>query len=165
LGAGSTVAREEHKQTKEGMQTNGENTLSSLTTSSQKYERGRKRLLENKNMLHESLKLKSQHYKGKRDKVWMNVKVLMEPLYIQRNGHISNQSPSSTETQVQRLCDSRSCVSENFVPSGNYHSEHDSELEEDVDSTNIEWEEVSIFSKYKACPSDSGTDKFMQRFI
>lgn len=148
MGAGSTVAREVHKQTKEEMQTNGENTLSSLTTSSQKYEHGRKWLLENKNMVHESLNLKSQHYKGKRDKVWMDVKVLMEPLHIQRNGHISKQSPSSTETQVQRLCDSRSYVSENFVPSGNYHSEHDSELEDDVDSTNIEQEEVSIFSTY-----------------
>ena len=148
VGAALTVAREEHKQTKEGMQTNGENTLSSLTTSSQKYERGRKWLLENKNTLHESLKLKSQHYKGKTDKLWMNVKVLMEPLHIQRNGRISKQSPPSTETQVQRLCDSRSYVSENFVPSGNYHSEHNCELQEDVDSTNIEQEEVSIFSKY-----------------
>jgi len=148
VGGASAVAREEHKQTKEGMQTNGENTLSSLSTSSQKYEHGRKWLLENKNTLHESLKLKSQHYEGKRDKVWMNVKVLMEPLHIRRNGHISKQSPSSTETQVQRLCDSRSYVSENFVPYGNYRSENDYELEEDVDSTNIDQEEVSIFSKY-----------------
>jgi hypothetical protein len=147
VGAASTVAREEHKRTEEGMQTHGENTLSSLTTLSQKYERGRKWLLENKNMLHETLKLKSQHYKGKRDKVWMNVRVLMEPSHVRRNGHISDQSPSSTETQVQRLCYSRSYVSENFVPSGNYRSEHDCELQEDVDSTNIEQEEVSIFSK------------------
>ena len=146
-GAASTVAREEHNQTKEGMQTHSENTLSSLTTSSQKYEHGRNSLLENKDMLHESLKLKSQHYKGKRDKVWMNVKVLIEPLHVRRNGHFSNQSPSSTETQVQRLCDRRSYVSENFVPYGNDYSEHDCELQEDVDSTNIEQEEVSIFSK------------------
>lgn len=146
-GAASTAAREEHKQTEEGMQTHGDSTLSSLTTSSQKYEHGRNWLLENKNMLHESLKLKSQNYKGKRDKVWMNVRVLMEPLHIRRNGYISNQSPLSTETQVQRSCDSRSYVSENFVPSGNCDSEHDCELQEDVDSTNIEQEEVSIFSK------------------
>lgn len=148
VGAASTVAKEEQKQTKEGMQTHGKNTHSSLTTSSQKYEHGRKWLLENKNMLHESLKLKSQHYKGKGDKVWMNVKVLMEPLHIQRNGHISKQSPSNTETRVRRLCDSRSYVNENFEPSGNSRSEHDSELQEDADSTNIEQEEVSIFSKY-----------------
>jgi hypothetical protein len=148
VGAASTVAREELKQTKEGMQTHGENTLSSLSTSSQKYEHGRKWLLENKNTLHELLKLKSQHYKGKRDKVWMNVKVLMEPLHIRRKGHISKQSPLSTETQVQRLCDSRSYERENFVPSGNYRSEHDCELQEDVGSTNIEQEEVSIISKF-----------------
>lgn len=145
--AASTVAREEHKRTKEGVLAHGENTLSSFTTSSQKYECGRKWLLENKNMLHESLMLKPENYKGRRDKVWMNVKVPVEPLRIQRNGHISKQSLSSTETRVQRLCDSRSYISENFVPSGNCHSEHDCELQEDVDSTNIEPEEVSIFSK------------------
>lgn len=142
VGAASIVAREEHKETKEGMQTCGKNTHSSLTTSSQKHEHGRKWLLENKNTLHESLKLKSQHYKGKTDKVWMNVKVLMEPLHKRRNGHISKQSPSSTDTRVRRLCDSRSYVNENFEPSGNYRSEHDSELQEYV-----EQEEVSIFSK------------------
>ena len=130
MGAASTVARENHERMKEEMQIHG-----------------RKWLLENKNTLHESLKLNSQYYKGKWDKVWMNVKVLMEPLHIRRNGHISKQSPSSTETRVQKLCDSRSYVSENFVPSGNYHSEHDCELQEDVDSTKIELEDVSIFSK------------------
>ena len=72
MGTASTVAVEECKQTKEGMQTHGENTLSSLTTSSQKYKHGRKWLLENKNMLHKSLKLKSQQYTGEKDKVWMN---------------------------------------------------------------------------------------------
>jgi hypothetical protein len=148
VDAASTDSIEEHKQTKEGMQTRGENTRSSLTTSSQKYEHGRKWLLEKKNMLHESLKLKSQQYKGERDKERMNGKVLIEPLHTQRNGHISEQSPSHTETEIQRLCDSRSYVSENSVPSGNLHSESDFEIQEDVELTNIEQEEVSIFSKY-----------------
>jgi hypothetical protein len=147
VGAASTVATDEHKQTKEGMQTHGENTFSSLTTSSQEYAHRRKRLLENKNMLHESLKLQSQQSTGERNKVWMNAKVLIEPLHLRKNGHISKQSPSSTETQGQRLYDSRAYVSENFVPSENYHGEHDFELQEDVETTNIEQEEVSIFSK------------------
>lgn len=148
MDAASTDSIEEHKQTKEGMQTHGENTRSSLTTSSQKYEHGRKWLLEKKNTLHESLKLKSQQYKGERDKGQMNCKVLIEPLHTQRNGHISEQSPSRAETEVKRLCDSRSYVSENSVPSGNLRSESDFEIQEDVELTNIEQEEVSIFSKY-----------------
>jgi hypothetical protein len=55
VGTASTVAVEECKQTKEGMQTHG-----------------RKWSLENKNMLHKSLKLKSQQYTEEKDKVWMN---------------------------------------------------------------------------------------------
>jgi hypothetical protein len=142
VGAASTVAVEECQQTKEGMQAYGEHTLSL----SRKYEHRRKWLLENKNMLHDSLKLKSQQYKGEKDKVWMNVKVVIEPLHIQRRGHIARQSQRSTETQVRRLCDSRSYINENFVPSGNNHSERDFELQEEVESTNNERKEVSIYS-------------------
>jgi hypothetical protein len=147
VGAASTVETDEHKQTKEGMQTHGENTFSSLTTSLQECGHRRKWLLENKNMLHESLKLQSQQSAGERNKAWMNAKVLIEPLHLQKNGHISKQSPSSTETQGQKSYDSRAYVSENFVPSENCYGEHDFELQEDFETTNIEREEVSVFSK------------------
>lgn len=151
MGAASTVAAEEWQERKEGMQTHGENALSSLTTSSQKYEHGRKWLLENKNMLHESLKLKSQQYTGESDKVWKNVKILIEPLYIQRNGHIARESPWSTETRVQKLNDSNLYVSENFLSCGNDHIEQCFELKEETESTNIEQQEVNSSSNFSDC--------------
>lgn len=126
----STFAAEECEQRKGGMQTHGENALSSLTTSPQESEHQRKWLLENKNILHESLK--SQQSKGERNKAWINTKVIAVSLDdVLNNGHV-------TKASLQN--------SENFLPSAKDCGEQDSGLAHVVEARMDIHQEVSFYT-------------------
>lgn len=126
----STFAAEEYQQRKGGMQTHGENALSSLTTSPQEFEHQWKWLLENKNMLHESLK--SQQSKEERKEAWMNTKIIAVSLDdILNNGHV-------TKASLQN--------SENFLPSAKDCGEQDSGLAHVVEARMDIHQEVSIYT-------------------
>lgn len=128
----STFAAEECQHKKGGMQTYGENALSSRTTSPQEYEHQRKWLMENKNILCESLKLQSQKSTGDRNKVWMDVKIVALSLNdALNNGHVTNASLQN---------------SENFIPSAKDCGEEDSGLAQVVESRMDGHQKVSIYT-------------------
>lgn len=127
----STFSAQECQYRKGGMQTHGENALSSRTSSPQEYEHQWKWLMENKNILHESLKLQSQQSTGERNKVWMNVKIVALSLNdAVNNGHV-------TKASLQN--------SEKFIPSAKDCGEQDSGLAQVVESRVDRHQEVTIF--------------------
>jgi len=129
----STFAAEQCQHRKGGMQTHGENALSSRTNSPQEYEHQRKWLMENKNMLHESLKLQSEQSTGERNKVWMNAKIVALSLNgVLNNGHV-------TKASLQN--------SENCIPSAKDCGEQDSGLAQVVESRMDGRQEVSIYTR------------------
>jgi hypothetical protein len=126
-----TFSVEECQHRKEGMQTHGENALSSQTNPAQDCEHRRKWLMENKNMLHESLKLQSQQSAGERNKVWMNAKIVAVSLNeVLNDGHV-------TKASLQN--------SENFIPSAKDCGEQDSGLAQLVESRVAGHQDVSIY--------------------
>jgi hypothetical protein len=128
----STFSAGECPHRKGGIQTHGENALSSQTNPPQEYEHRRKWLMENKNMLQESLKLQSQQTTGERNKVWMNVKIVALSLNdVLNNGHV-------TKASLQN--------SENFIPSAKDCGEQDSGLAQVVESQVDGQQEVSIYT-------------------
>lgn len=125
----STFAAEECQG---GMQTHGENALSSQTNSPQEYEHQRKWLMEKKNMLRESLISQSQQPTGERKKVWMNAKIVALSLNdVLNNGHVTRASLQN---------------SENFIPSAKDCGEQDSGLAQVVESRMDGHQEGSIYT-------------------
>lgn len=128
----STLAAEECQHRKGGMQTHGENALSSQTNSLQEYEHQRKWLMEKKNMLHESLISQSQQSTEETKKVWMNAKIVALSLNdVLNNGHVTRASPQN---------------SENFIPSTKDCGEQDSGLAQVVELRMDRLQEGSIYT-------------------
>jgi hypothetical protein len=99
----SIVAPKEYKQKKKGMQTRGENPLTTLITSPQKYENEREWLKENKNMLHESLNLEFPKSKRERDKTWKSVRIEAASLdAVRENGDVATAALQNPKAQVRK---------------------------------------------------------------
>jgi len=128
----STFAAEQCQHRKGGIQTHGENALSSRTNSPQEYEHQRRWSMEN-NMLHESLKLQSEQSTGERNKLWINAKIVALSLNdVLNNGHVTKASLQNTK---------------NFIPSAKDCGEQDSELAQVVESRVDGHQEVSIYTR------------------